>query len=245
MYLLRKIYTIYCFSIFTIIFLLLLPIFLIVLQNEKWHSVGRSLYRFWARAFFTLIFMPIKINYTSNLSKNKSYVFCSNHFSFMDIPAIGSSNFNITFVGKSSLGSVPLFGYMYNKLNITVDRSKLKSRYETMLECRNAIKNGQNLVFFPEGGIIANNPPKMARFKDGAFRLAIEEQVPVVPVTIPYNWKILGEENRFLIMWQPCKVIIHEPIPTIGMGLDEVELLKKEVFNIIQKELNHYNYESR
>jgi len=192
MFLLRKIYTIYGFFIFALIYILLLPIFLIVLQNKKWHSAGRNLYRLWARAFFALIFMPIRIKYISKLSKRKSYIFCSNHFSFMDIPAIGCSKFNITFVGKSSLGMVPLFGYMYNKLNITVDRSKLKSRYETMLECRNAINNGQNLVFFPEGGMLAENPPEMARFKDGAFRLAIEEQVPVVPVTIPFNWKILG-----------------------------------------------------
>lgn len=244
MYLLRKIYTVYGFFIFALIYILLLPIFLILIQNSKWHGAGRKLYRLWARAFFTLIFMPIKVIYNSDLSKNKSYIFCSNHFSFMDIPAVGCSKFNITFVGKSSLGTIPLFGYMYNKLNITVDRSRLKSRYETMLVCRNAINDGQNLVFFPEGGMLATNPPAMARFKDGAFRLAIEEQVPIVPVTIPFNWKILGEENRFLVKWHPCRVIFHEQIPTIGMELDQVELLKEKVFDVIQNELNHYNYES-
>ena len=74
-----------------------------------------------------------------------------------------------------------------------------------------AIDEGKNLVIFPEGGIITLKDPVMAKFKDGAFRVAIEKQIAIVPVTIPFNWIILPPDE-FLLRWHPLKVIFHEPI---------------------------------
>ncbi len=82
---------------------------------------------------------------------------------------------------------IPFFGYMYKKLHITVDRSKLKSRYTTLKRSMEAIDHGKSLVIFPEGGIITEREPVLSRFKDGAFRIAIDKQIPIVPVSIPYN----------------------------------------------------------
>ena len=85
----------------------------------------------------------------------------------------------------------------------------------------------------------STQPPEMVRFKDGAFRLAIEKQIPVVPVTIPNNWIILPPDE-FLVRLGKVKVIFHEPIETKGMTLADTDPLKHRVFNIIKDELSKY-----
>jgi len=125
---------------------------------------------------------------------------------------------------------------MYRKLHITVDRTRLKSRYESLKRSMEAIDEGKNLVIFPEGGIITKKDPVMAEFKDGAFRIAIEKQIAIVPVTIPYNWIILPPDE-FLLRWHPLKVIFHEPIETAGLTLKDTEMLKQKLFAIIDDEL--------
>ena len=132
--------------------------------------------------------------------------------------------------------NLPLFGFMYRKLHITVDRARLKSKYDTFIKGRKAIDDGKSLVVYPEGGIYTQQPPHLVRFKDGAFRLAIEKQIPIVPVTIPNNWIILPPDE-FLLRWGIVKVIFHEPIETKGMLLTDQDQLKDKVFKTIDDEL--------
>ncbi len=91
-------------------------------------------------------------------------------------------------------------------------------------------------MMFPEGGIITANPPEMAPFKDGPFRVAIEKKVPIVPVTIPYNWIILPDED-WLINWRKAKIVYHQPIETSHLTMDDLENLKRQTFEIIEEEL--------
>jgi 1-acyl-sn-glycerol-3-phosphate acyltransferase len=134
--------------------------------------------------------------------------------------------------------NIPVFGFMYSKLHITVDRAKLKSRYITLVKSLKALDQGKSLVIFPEGGIVSKHPPVMAEFKDGAFRAAIEKQIPIVPVTIPYNWIILpGAE--FLLSWKPMKVIFHEPIDPSHYSLKELDIFKARVRTVIENELQN------
>jgi len=170
------------------------------------------------------------------LDKRRQYIFCANHFSYLDIPTLGLNPVNAIFVGKNSIERVPLFGYMYGKLHITVDRASLRSRFNTMKQSLQAIDEGKSLMIFPEGGIIAQHPPQMSAFKEGAFRVAIEKQIPVVSVTIANNWIILPDpENR--LRWGVVKVVFHEPIETQGMTIEDVDDLKQKVFQIISYEL--------
>jgi 1-acyl-sn-glycerol-3-phosphate acyltransferase len=134
---------------------------------------------------------------------------------------------------------IPVFGFMYGKLHITVDRSSLKSKFETVKRSLAAIDEGKSLVIFPEGGIVNETEPVMARFKDGAFRVAIEKQIPIVPVTIPYNWIILPG-NEFLLRWHPLVIVFHEPIPTVGLTIDDIGSLKQNVRSVIEQELKKY-----
>jgi 1-acyl-sn-glycerol-3-phosphate acyltransferase len=232
----RAVYTGYGLIVFTILFILLFPFLLIpILFPGKFKLIG-IINRWWARLLYILIGLPFRTHYAEKPDKRKQYIFCPNHFSYLDIPSLGLNHHNTIFVGKSEMENIPLFGFMYRKLHITVDRAKLKSRYSTMVKTRKALDEGKSLVIFPEGGIITERDPVMGPFKDGAFRASIEKQIPIVPVTIPYNWIILPADE-FLMNWRPLKIIFHAPIDPSGYSLAEIDRYKQDVRSIIEEEL--------
>lgn len=236
MKILRALHTGYGVVVFATLFFLLFPFFLIPIYFPRRFRMIGILNRWWARLLFTFIGIPFKVEHRGKPDPQKQYIFCSNHFSYLDIPTLGLTSHNTIFVGKTGIENIPVFGYMYRKLHITVDRTRLKSRYESLKRSMEAIDEGKNLVIFPEGGIITTKDPVMAEFKDGAFRVAIEKQIAIVPVTIPYNWIILPPDE-FLLRWHPLKVIFHEPIETAGLTLKDTEMLKQKLFAIIDDEL--------
>lgn len=239
MKILRGIHTAYGSLVFGILFLVLLPLFLIPIVFPSQYKLVGILNRWWARLLFTLIGVPFRTEYRATLDPKRQYIFCSNHFSYLDIPAMGLAPHNAIFVGKSGIETVPLFGWMFGKLHITVDRKKLKSRYTSVKRSMEAIDGGKNLIIFPEGGIVTEKGPVMGPFKDGAFRVAIEKQIPIVPVTIPYNWIILPPDE-FLLRWHPLKVIFHQPLETAGLTAKDIDTLKQQVFTIIEQELKQH-----
>lgn len=193
--------------------------------------------RVWAYVTFPLVLIPFKIEVHGKLDRAKQYIFCPNHFSYLDIASMGFNPINTIFVGKSDMENVPLFGYMYKNLHITVDRASLSSKYNTVKRSLKAIEEGKSLVIFPEGGMISHNPPHMARFKDGAFRIAIEKQIAIVPVTLTNNWILLPDKNPLLLRWGVMKIIFHAPVETNGMTLQQADELKEKVFKIIDTQL--------
>lgn len=236
----RIIHTGYGVVIFALIFLLIFPLLCIPILFKSQFRLTGVFNRWWAKLLFILIGVPFKTEYQFKPDPKKQYIFCPNHFSYLDIPTVGLNKHNTIFVGKSAMEKIPLFGWMYSKLHITVDRSKLKSRYTTILRSMEAIDEGKSLIIYPEGGIITKHPPHLSGFKDGAFRVAIEKQIPIVPVTIPYNW-ILLPDSEFVLHWHPIKVIFHAPIHTIGLSMHDIDQLKQQVRLVISDELNKHN----
>jgi 1-acyl-sn-glycerol-3-phosphate acyltransferase len=236
MKILRAIHTGYGVVVFAVLFFILLPLLCVPILFPKYHRLTGIINRWWARLMFAFIFIPFQTESRSKLNPKRQYIFCPNHFSYLDIPTVGLSSQNVIFVGKSEMAKIPVFGFMYSKLHITVDRSKLKSRYASLEKSFQAIDEGKSLVIFPEGGIITEKDPVLSKFKDGPFRVAIEKQIPIVPVTIPYNWIILPPDE-FLLRWHPLKVIFHEPIETVGLTLKDLDALKEKVYQIIDTEL--------
>ena len=234
---LRTIHTFYCLFLFAVLFLIFFPLFLIPILFKKQFQLVGILNRWWAKILFPLCFLPYRVECREALNRKGQYIFCPNHFSYLDIPVMGFNPINAIFVGKNDMEHIPLFGFMYKKLHITVDRSKLRSRVNSMLQAMQAINDGQSLIIFPEGGVYTKQPPEMVGFKDGAFRIAIEKQIPIVPVTIPYNWIILPDEENMQLHRGTVKVIFHAPIETTGMTLNDLPDLKQRVFSIIDTEL--------
>lgn len=240
MKILRAIHTVYGFSVFILLFLILLPFLLVPILFPSQFRITGFINRVWARLMFFFVFLPVKVEIRGKLDRKRQYVFSPNHFSYLDIPAMGLNPVNTIFVGKSSIAKVPLFGWMYSRLHITVNRESLKSKINSLKQSLEAIDQGKSLVIFAEGGMIAKRPPKMSLFKDGAFRVAIEKQIPIVPVTIPFNWIILPDPENILHAGK-VKVIFHEPIETTGMTVADTDRLKEQVYNIIDTELKNEN----
>lgn len=235
---LQRIYALYAMLAFILLFLiffwpLLFPVFFP--KRFKWVGI---INRWWGRAIFASWLIRTRLEFRFKPDFDGQYIFCPNHFSYIDIPAMALNPHNTIFVGKHDMERIPLFGFMYSRLHITVDRSKLRSRYETFLRSAEAIDRGKSLVIFPEGGIVSNDGKHLARFKDGPFRLAAEKGVPVVPVTIPNGFNRMPDSPLTLRPGH-LDLIFHEPIMPSGKDDKSIEDLKHRVFSVIDNELNY------
>jgi 1-acyl-sn-glycerol-3-phosphate acyltransferase len=139
------------------------------------------------------------------------------------------------FVGKASIRKVPFFGYYFKNLHIAVDRSRVKSRAETMRRAGLALDRGSSMVLFPEGGIYTQDPPNLVPFKNGAFRLALEKQIPIIPVTLSYNHVILADQKELILKRIPAKMVLHQELKPIDYPTEEA--LKQRCFEVIQEQL--------
>ncbi len=138
------------------------------------------------------------------------------------------------FVGFSGLNSIPIFGWYFQKLHIPVDRSNARNRLAAYQNSKQTLEDGLDVLIFAEGGIFTQDPYQMTPFKEGAFRLAIETNTPIVPVTLLGTYYMLAGEE---FMLRPARqtVIFHPPIDPIG---HTVQSLKQFVFEQIQGELD-------
>ncbi len=237
----RRLYSFWCYFWFLGLFLLLFPFFWLFLQRKAWHPKAHYLNRLWGQLFFPLCGLPVEVEHRAALDKQHTYVFCANHFSYLDIAIMGVVlPHYYAFIGKSQITKVPLFGYMFRKLHIPVNRESKMERYRILQQAVQFLHEGRSIVVFPEGGIKSKQPPHLAEFKDGAFRMAIDTQTPIVPITFPYNWQILPDDGKLLFRRKKIKVIIHEPIPTAGLTADSLEELKDQTYAVIEGELEKH-----
>src|SRR5690606_22932372 len=151
---------------------------------------------------------------------HKSYMFIGNHTSMADIMLMLVSVKNpFVFVGKKELANIPLFGFFYKRTCILVDRTSEKSRKSVFLRAQRRLQSGLSICIFPEGGVPEEHIDLDA-FKDGAFRLAIHHQIPIVPITFADNKKrfsytfFSGSPGRM-------RVKIHEFLPTEGLEVKD------------------------
>lgn len=230
--------TLYAALAFAVTFVFYIPVIILFAQKLSWHKAGLNLHRWWTLTLLRMFLLPVRISWKYKPGKKDRFVICSNHFSYLDIPSLTILPFPFKFIGKSSIAKIPIFGYMYRKLHITVNRSSFKSRAESMKNARKMADLGFNIAFFPEGGIKSSKPPKMVKFQDGAFRLAVEKSLPILPVTLPTNYQILPDDGRFLVYRKTLEIIVHRPIYPQSEGEDEILRLKEATYHVIQQELN-------
>ncbi len=233
-----RLYTAYGLIIFIVSSVFFLLPQLVLAQRRSWHRTALRFNAPWAWVYFPLLFFRVKINKKYVPSKNQQYILCANHFSFLDIPSTPLIGIPFKYIGKSSVQRIPVFGYMFKKIHIAVDREKLKSRVSSYVQSAAEVSSGFNVLFFPEGGIKSEEPPKMVPFRDGAFRLAIEKRVAILPLAIHNNYRILPDDNKFQLRNYPIQITVLNPIHPTDPAYSNVDDLKKKVYDIIQTELN-------
>lgn len=235
-------YHIYYFVIMAIIIVLISPFIYFTSAKEERYPAFFRWSRIWARWVLRLMGYYRKTDKKYWLEKDQQYIIIANHASELDIMmclAIVPNCF--VFIGKKELASLPLFGYFYKRTNILVDRNSIASKREVMIKARKKLESGIGLCIFPEGGI-PDPSFKMAPFKMGAFKLAIETGVPILPITFPDNKKHFpdifdgGYPGRL-------RATIHPAIETKNLTLTDLPKLKDQCFNLINDELTRYNGE--
>jgi len=160
----------------------------------------------------------------------------SNHASMLDILLMLHISKNpFVFVGKRELANIPLFGFFYKRTCILVDRSSAKSRQAVFLRAQRRLKQGLSICIFPEGGVPEEHVT-LDTFKDGAFRLAINHQIPIVPMTFYDNKKrfsytfFSGSPGKMR-----CK--IHKFYDTNDLTIDATKSLNSDIRTLILNEL--------
>ncbi|MCB0434716.1 MAG: 1-acyl-sn-glycerol-3-phosphate acyltransferase, partial [Mangrovimonas sp.] len=188
-YLFWIVYRIWFYILVALPILVLLPILLISISREQWYPFFFKLARFWAKFILFGMGFRVKVEREQVPERHKSYMFIGNHTSMTDIMLMLVSVKNpFVFVGKKELAKIPLFGFFYKRTCILVDRSSERSRKAVFLRAQKRLKQGLSICIFPEGGV-PDEAIVLDDFKDGAFRLAINHQIPVVPIVFFDNKK--------------------------------------------------------
>ena len=211
---LAYIWKIYFLLVVMLVILLLYPIQLVLLSNEKYFQPGFKLIRFQAKTILFFIGIRKEVHGTIPNDNNTSYIICPNHSSYLDILLLYASlPTYFIFLGKKELGSVPVFNIYFKKMNLLVDRANPKAAHQAIKNACEKLKGGTNLVIFPEG-TIPTSTPKMKPFKNGAFYAAAETNTAIIPITFKDNYKLLEDDWGFFARTRPGKsrVYIHPPI---------------------------------
>ena len=217
--------------------IVLFPFFRVLLWNKKWFPVAFKLMRFWAWWIISTPGVFVKKEERFPIEKIEGpCVFCANHQSYLDI-VISYCVFPqyFIFLGKAELDKAPLFRIFFEQMNILVERKSKIASANAYKKCAERIEKGESVFLFPEGTISSKG--KMIHFKSGAVKLAVEKQVPIVPVTYVNNYKLLQNGGLFKSHGRPgiARVVIHKPIETKGMSEKNLVSLNQLLFETINE----------
>ena len=220
------------FTVFMIIFLpgLVLPFFF----GLKAGRVGYFFLYIWSWIFEQLTFIRYKFYGTDNFRKGQSYIYVSNHTSFLDLPGIRMiipGQFRP--LAKKELKKIPIFGWIAQAATIIVDRSSPESRKKSIDRLKAALRAGISILIFAEG---TQNRTKeiLQPFHDGAFRIAVDTQEPILPMVVVGAGKLMPPGT---INLKPglIRIYVGKEISTVGLTAKDVPELKARTFEVMKQ----------
>lgn len=230
---------------FTIIYsyFILFPLFYYTSRKKERYAQFNFLRKIWGWYCSFSGGISFRITYTgSKFDPDKTYVICANHSSVLDTCAfLILLKGNYHFMGKKELLKNPVLKLMFSTVDVTVDRENKIAAFKAFKKCDENLKEGRTLIIFPEGGIPETYPPQVANFKSGPFRLAIENKVPILPITFPNNWIYLWDNGQKGMTPGICDIIIHPEIETSHLAIEDEEQLKEQVRKVIKTTFDEYN----
>jgi len=209
------------------------------LLNKKWYDTFHYICRLWARYILFSSGFRLQVEFEEKLDSSKAYIICPNHVSYIDIPVVYATIPSVfVFIGKKSLAKLPVFGWIYKRTMILVDRSSKKSSYKAFKKASERVNEGVGITIYPEGGI-PDNSVKLQKFKNGAFRMAIEQNVDMVPVTFIDNKKRFPS-GKLAGCPGLLRVYVHKPIIAGTYNLQTINEFKSHVYNALEQKINEY-----
>lgn len=234
---LSSIWKVWFYTTILIAILMLFPLLVITSSNQAWYKSFFYLSRVWAWTVLLLSGFIPKTTWLEKPDRDGLYIICPNHTSMIDIMMTLALFPNcFLFIGKKELAKFPLFGYFYKKTNLLVDRKSMRSRKTVFDRAGKKIDEGYGLCIYPEGGV-PDTDVDLAPFKSGAFRLAVEKGIAIIPVSYPDNKRHLPFE------WSKggpgvLRAIVHPFIVPKGDEEGEVERLMEKCYEAIASGLS-------
>lgn len=240
--LLRHLHRNYSIVVILVFSLLFYPFYYIASRTPRTYFLlnqFRKLNSFLVSTFIGVFYL---FEYEEPLKNNQTYIYCSNHSSNFDIMImciLAEGRFH--FMGKEELLGNPVLKIFFKTIDVPVNRDSKISAFRAFKKVGENLENGMSLVIFPEGRIDENQyPPKMLPFKNGPFRLAIEKNIPIVPVSLTDVWKKMWDDGaKKGTSAGVCHIYVHAPVSTVDLNIDDADLLKDRIFDLINSKLIH------
>lgn len=228
---LKVIYAILAAVLYVTLLIFGVPVYFIIFSlfpGKKAPHAGHRVTQVLAKIFYTCLLIRVKTKGKEMIDEKQTYVFIANHLSLLDIPAYALACKNtFRFLAKIELTRIPIMGYVIRNLYLSVDRSSGEARHKSMLNMRRSIEEGISVFICPEGTRNRTEQP-LLDFKDGAFRLAIQAQVPLAVLTIIDSQKLLSPLRPVEMAPGTIHAIWDKPIDTTGMTEADLPALKEK-----------------
>lgn len=237
-YLGQRLYTTWATFWFVLPFIVTYPFQWLLTRKPQWYRHVHTINRGWSKLSIMMWGVPVEIVRAPGAIPQPC-VYVANHGSYTDILLLFKTIPGyLNMMGKASLARTPVWGPIFGKVYITVDRASAVSRGRAMVAARRSLATGRSIAIFPEGKISPTAGRKLLPFHDGAFQLAIEAGVPLVPVAMPLNHMFMPDVAGTLrVRYHRLKIVFHEPIPTAGLTLADLPALKQRVYDMLTADL--------
>jgi len=201
-------------------------------KEPRGTEIFRRISKAWMDVFLFSIGVRLVVKGKKHFVKGENYIVTSNHNSYMDVPVttpyIPGPNKTIA---KAELAKAPLFGAIYKRGSILVDRKSEKSRKDSYLKMKEVLRQGLHMCIYPEGTRNTTGDP-LKSFHDGAFKLAIDTGKAIIPTLLFNTKKVLPGSSKPFFIW-PAKLEMHFLEPVYVQQGDTVASLKQKVFDIM------------
>lgn len=205
-------------------------------SREKAGNYFIRVLHLWSATWMFLSFIRYRFINRLHYEKKKPYVMVNNHFSFLDM-MIGAVTVypNVRVLAKSEIKKVPFFNKLFAMSSVFVDRKSKESRAQSKKELAEAIEMGKSIWLFPEGTRNRTANP-LKEFYDGAFKIAIEEQVPILAL-VTTNSRYINRMGSLILMPGVFEIRFLPPFDTKGLTLDDIPKLREDVFKAMEAEI--------
>ncbi len=229
------------FAVVFFIFALFFYSFFWVLQlKSTWRKYGFQIFILWSWLLRIFCLYPVRIKLNSPLPK-APFIIVSNHTSYLDIFLLPSilPRHPFAFLGKAEILKYPIVRTYFKALNIPVYRKDKSKAGQALGQAKKAMEGGWSIVIFPEATIPEVNIPQLYPFKNGAFRLAKNLNVPILPLTFTQNFHLFSDPTHILGPAHPgrVEVFIHPFISVEEIAELSSEQISEKCFNIIEAPL--------
>lgn len=222
-------FLIYSLLVFISAMILVFPFILIssiIFKKKQAQDIIFIFLKLWAWIFSIFCFFPVRTRGYQHKNQDKSYIYVCNHNSYLDaITVVIGISGSVKPLGKIEMVKTPLFGMIYKRVVVLIDRKNKESRARSVEELKVDLARGQSILIFPEG-TMNKTEADLSDFYDGAFRLAIETQTDIAPMVILNARKLLPRANPLSVKPGLITCIFDEPVEVAGLEAENLEDLK-------------------